>query len=160
MFAERTWPTLGTMNRTIRKRTTDRKHQQLAGLAVFSHCRPDELERIAGLTTGVSAPAGRALCTQGTVGREAFFIEEGEAEVAIDGQVVARLGPGALVGEMALLDGGPRVATVTATTPMRLFALGRAELRAVVEQSPHAAWAILEGVGARLRQVETGDVLT
>ena len=57
------------------------------------------------------------LCREGGTGRDCYVVIEGEAAVTIDGDDIDVVGPGGFFGEMALLDGGPRVATVTATTP-------------------------------------------
>ena len=62
---------------------------------------------------------GQALMTQGEEGRELFLLLDGVVEVEVDGDVVAEIGPGALLGERALLEGGTRTATVWATTPVR-----------------------------------------
>ena len=104
--------------------------------------------------------AGRVLCREGGVGSQAFVVEEGEAEVSIGGQVVATIEPGGFFGEMSLLDGGPRVATVTSKEPMRLLALSRAEFRRVIDASPSASWALLQGICGRLRRVETEGPIT
>jgi hypothetical protein len=63
--------------------------------------------------------AGEALITQGEEGRELFLILDGIVDVEVDGDEVAELGPGTLLGEMALLEGGTRQASVYATTPLR-----------------------------------------
>jgi hypothetical protein len=64
--------------------------------------------------------AGEALVEQGQEGRELFLILDGVVDVEVDGEEVAELGPGALIGEMALLEGGKRQASVYATTPVRV----------------------------------------
>jgi Cyclic nucleotide-binding domain len=66
---------------------------------------------------------GSALVTQGDEGRELFLILDGTVDVEVDGEVVAEIGPGALLGERALLEGGKRTATLWATTPLRVVVI-------------------------------------
>ena len=82
----------------------------------FSGCTTKELRDIAKATVELTLDQGKEFVTQGDVGREAFVIVEGRAEVSRSGQAIAELGPGDCVGELALLDHGPRTATVTAAT--------------------------------------------
>ena len=76
------------------------------------------------------------LCQEGKSGNECFVVIEGEAAVTIGGDEVTTIGPGGFFGEMALLDGGPRVATVTATTDMRLLSLSRGEFTTLLADVP------------------------
>ena len=66
---------------------------------------------------------GSALVTQGDEGRELYLILDGTVDVEVDGDVVAEIGPGALLGERALLEGGKRTATLWATTPLRVVVI-------------------------------------
>ena len=88
----------------------------LASVPLFSLCSKKELQAVAKATDEMELPAGRVLCEQGSTGREAFIILDGTAEVTRNDQQVAIAGPGTCVGELALLDHGPRTATVTAQT--------------------------------------------
>ena len=63
---------------------------------------------------------GKVLMQQGKPGDELFFMVDGVVSVDVDGNVVAELGPGALLGERAVLEGGNRTATITALTPCRV----------------------------------------
>ena len=124
----------------------------LAGVSLFAACTADELDAIVAVTTLIDVPAGRVLCHQGERGDEFFVIVDGTAVVTVDGDPVATLGPGEFFGEMALLDGGPRIATVTTTTPARLLVLTRPEFHTLLERVPSVCHRILTGVGHRLRQ--------
>jgi CRP/FNR family transcriptional regulator, cyclic AMP receptor protein len=146
---------LKTKNRTDH----DPKSTRLADITLFTGCSAGELRQITSLTTEARVVAGRVLCREGAVGREAFVAVDGQAEVTIDGRHIATISAGGFFGEMALLDGGPRVATVTATTPMRLLVLARHEFHTLVLDHPRVAWKLLEGVGARLRRIETDGPL-
>lgn len=112
---------------------TDHMVQDLADLTLFASCRRSELSAIARLCTPVTVGEGFVLTAQGGPGMECFVIGQGTAEVSVDGRTIATVGPGDCVGEMALLDGGRRRATVTARTPMTVYVLTRAELRALID---------------------------
>ena len=76
---------------------------------------------------------GDALTRQGDEGSEFFVIVDGDASAAVDGDEVGTIGPGGFFGEMALIDGGERVATVTATSPMQLLVLDRHDFNEMLE---------------------------
>jgi CRP-like cAMP-binding protein len=113
---------------------------------------------IARLSDEITVEAGRVLMQEGGLAaRECFVIVEGEAEVSADGRPLANLGPGDLVGEMAILERIPRSATVTAAGPMRLLVFEARTLREILEQGGVAA-RVLARSGARLRAAQTpGD---
>ncbi len=131
-----------------------------ANVPLFAQCTKKELAGIAAITSGATVEPGRVLCRQGAVGREAFVIVRGHADVTIGGQPAAALGPGDFFGEMALLDGGPRVGTVTAVTAMELLVLSRSEFRQLIEENPTVAMRMLAGIATRLRDAERPDRLT
>ena len=124
----------------------------LAKVSLFQACTPAELDAIVSVTTLIDVPAGRVLCHQGERGDQGFVIVDGTAVVTVDGDPVAMLGPGEVFGEMALLDGGPRIATVTTTTPTRLLVSTRPEFHTLLERVPTVCQRILTEVGHRLRQ--------
>lgn len=132
----------------------DARVDLLAGIELFRDCSRRDLVRAASLSSEYAAPEGKVVCREGESGQEAFVIAEGNAVVTIGGQVVAALGPGAFFGEMAFLDGEPRVATVTATSPMRLLVLTRREFFALLGDVPHVSANMLAVVGGRLREIE------
>jgi hypothetical protein len=72
-----------------------------------------------------SVEQGQALMQQGDEGDELYLVLDGVVDVEVDGDVVAEIGPGALLGERALLEGGTRTATVWATTPLRVAVIPR-----------------------------------
>lgn len=129
----------------------DAKIQRLAGIPLFAGTGGRELERVARLCTEVDVPAGRTLCRQGETGREFFVIESGTVSVSVDGESVASLGPGDFFGELALLDGGPRTATVTAEDDVRVLVVSRQEFAGLLEEDPIVAVRMLPAIGARLR---------
>lgn len=128
----------------------------LRSVALFSHCGDGELKQIASITTDLNVGEGRDLCVQGAVGEEFFVLVDGEVRVLIDGAVVATVGAGGYFGEMALLDGGPRIATVTTSAPCRVLVLSRAEFHRLLESAPSVTLQILHGLGQRLRELTSG----
>ncbi len=143
--------------RSPRTRTIDQMSQfteQLAGVPLFSACSGRDLQRLARAADEVHVPAGTELTTQGGVGREAFVILAGTALVTKDGTAAAELGPGDHFGELALLDGGPRTATVTAETDMSLLVLSIGAFNAVLDEIPTLAHKLLVATARRLRDSE------
>lgn len=103
----------------------------------------------------VDLPAGRTLCEQGNIGREAFIILDGTAEVRRNKKKVATLGAGACVGELALLDHGPRTATVVAGTDLKVLVIGAREFAAIVDEVPPIAHKLLKALATRIRDLDT-----
>ena len=134
---------------------TDPKIELLAQVSLFRGCTREELQELARICTEIDVPADQVLCREGQVGRECFVVVDGSATVTSGGEAVAMVGPGGFFGEIALLEHGPRVATVTAATPMRLFALSRPEFAQLMVGVPTVSRRIVEALGARLRTAET-----
>jgi len=151
--------TPGRLVRTVPfvTRTRDPKLNALAGVPAFTHCPHRELSVLAGAADECHLPAGHVLMTQGEVGNEAFIVLEGRADVTIGGRTVATVGPGQTVGEMALIDRRPRTATVVASTPMRVLAVGRRRAAALLDQ-PGVARGLLQILSGRLR-VADGEAM-
>ncbi|MGZ4680996.1 MAG: cyclic nucleotide-binding domain-containing protein [Acidimicrobiales bacterium] len=132
--------------------------ERLQDVALFSACTDRELTQIARAMDEVSVSAGKEIVTQGTLGHEFYLIVDGRAKVSRDGATVAELGPGQYFGEMALLDGAPRNATVTASEPTDLLVLGQREFAAVLDGSPGVARKLLTHLAARLREADSQAV--
>jgi CRP-like cAMP-binding protein len=126
----------------------------LSRLPLFSPCTAPELRRIASLTDEIDVPEGKVLTRQGDPGSECFVIAEGEAKATMRGRGTAKLGPGSFFGEMSLLDQGPRSATVTAETDMRLLVLGSREFSSLVAEVPSVSRRIMRVLAERLREAE------
>ena len=127
----------------------------LASVPLFTACSKKELQAVARASDELSLPAGKVLCEQGTIGREAFIIIDGTAEVRRNGKKVATLGPGTCVGELALLDHGPRTASVTAATDMKALVIGAREFGAVVDEIPSIAHKLMKALASRVRDLDT-----
>jgi CRP-like cAMP-binding protein len=133
---------------------TDGKIEAMRTVGLFSGCSKKELQQIAALCTVFHFDEGFVLTTQGTPGQECFVLAEGDAKVVIDGQTVAKVGPGDSVGEMSLLDGGGRTATVTALTPITAYVLSSAEFRSLLDTSTTIDRKIMISLAGRLRDAE------
>jgi CRP-like cAMP-binding protein len=122
---------------------------------LFTGCNDEEIERIAAMAEPRDVDAGTEVTREGEEGLEFFVVVDGEAIASVEGDEVGRVNPGGFFGEMALIDGGERVATVTAQTPMRLLVLGRHEFNEMLEIAmPQVAPKLLAVVGARMRALE------
>lgn len=129
--------------------------ERLTRVPMFSGCSKKELTTIAKVVRPVDHPAGAVIAREGEPGAGLFVIDEGEADVTIGGRTVNHLVAGDFFGEMALLDGGPRTATVTATTDIKLYALTEWVFRGLLMEHPSIAFRTLEAVAGRLRDVAT-----
>lgn len=112
-----------------------------------------ELNRLARSCDEIHLPAGAVLTREGRVGDDCFLIIDGEVDVTIGGRSVARVGPGEFVGEMALVSGGFRSATVRAATPMHLFTMHKSVFAALLEHSS-VTRTLLTQMTDRLRGAE------
>lgn len=137
----------------------DSRLERLSTVPLFATCSKAELRRIAPLVDRLDIARGEVLCRQGAAGAsELFVIESGTARAEIDGTLVGDLGPGDTIGEMALLDRGPRSATVTATSDMIVYSLGAREFATVLTDVPAIGRRILEVLGERLMSVQGATV--
>ena len=127
----------------------------LSSIWLFSTATPRELRLVAKALDEVAAPAGTVLTEEGTMGREFFFVVDGRAFVRRNGRKVALLGPGDYFGELALLDGGPRSATVVADTDMVLLNMSRREFYGLLEDVPPLARKLLSAMAVRLRDADS-----
>ncbi len=133
--------------------TGDRKIDLLRGVALFDGMGPEGLAAIAERAVEVDFVEGRTIVRQGEVGSGFFLVVSGAVRVVRDGETIARLGPGEFFGELALLDGEPRLAAVLAESPTTCLAISAWEFEALLESQPRLAVAILRGVARRLRDV-------
>ncbi len=126
---------------------------RLANVPIFSGCSKRELAIIARAAKEVSHRGGAVIAREGERGVGLFLIMEGQCSVTIGGKAKAMLGPGDFFGEVALLDGGPRTATVTAMAPVKLVGITGWVFRGLLMEHPSIALKTLEAVAGRLRTV-------
>jgi CRP-like cAMP-binding protein len=108
---------------------------RLKAIPLFSQLSDEEANRLAAFATETSAAEGQILMKQGDYAVELIAIEEGTADIIQDGKKIASLGPGDLIGEMALFNREPRNADVIATSPMRLLKLTHWEIRRMSDET-------------------------
>src|SRR6266480_2886532 len=130
----------------------DSKIDHLAQVRMFSALSKRELTMLGRASDEIHVPAGKTLVTEGEPGHEFFLILKGSASVRRNNRKIASLGPGQYFGEMALLDRGPRTATITADADMTVLVLGQREFSGVLDEIPGVAHKILSVMAARLRE--------
>ena len=122
--------------------------ERLSGLSLYADLDDAARTEIADCTREVTIAAGATVAAQGDNAYEFFVIESGEAEVRRDGEVIATVGPGEVVGEIGLLVTGTRTASIVATSDMTLIAMFSREFRQLTRTHP----AIAERVRATMRE--------
>jgi CRP/FNR family cyclic AMP-dependent transcriptional regulator len=135
----------------------DARLKMLKAVPLFAGCDDKQLAFIATQVDEVDFVSGRDLCREGSSGGEFFVIVSGTAEVRRQGRHIGELEPGDFFGEIALLDGGSRTATVTAVSAMKCLVLSRAQFHNVIRQNALIAVSVLEVLGERLRTLLVGQ---
>ena len=124
--------------------------ETLSRVPLFEELDAAELQALAGSMHKATVPAGATVTVEGGPGDGFFVIESGEAEVTIEGRPRATMRAGDYFGEIALLLGSPRTATVTAASDLRCYALTPWDFRTLVEGSPSIAWKVMQSMATRL----------
>lgn len=132
----------------------DGKLAMLQQVPLFAGLGRNELGLVSRLCDEVDLPAGRELIREGTTGNEFFMILEGSVQVERDGAVLGTLGPGDYLGEIALIDHGPRSATAICETACRLLVLGHREFHSLLDANAEIRSRILQTLAARVRRLE------
>jgi CRP/FNR family transcriptional regulator, cyclic AMP receptor protein len=123
----------------------------LAKVPLFSACNKEELRRIARLGTETQVSDGTVLAEQGNPGFEFCLVLDGKVRCLIEGKLVATIESGDFFGEMALIDRGPRVATIIADGSVRLLVFDAREFSTLLETAPTIAQKVLKSFAARVR---------
>src|SRR5438105_2781904 len=122
----------------------------LRKVPLFSALNNKELQTIAKATDELTVPPGHVLTDQGQTGREAYVIVDGSATVRRNGKKVATLGPGDVVGELSLLDHGPRTATVTSDTDTTVLLIDQRHFLGVLDTVPSVAHKLLASLASKV----------
>jgi CRP/FNR family transcriptional regulator, cyclic AMP receptor protein len=130
------------------------KDVDLSKIWLFAACSAKDLRKVRQSLDEISAEAGEVLCEEGTTGHEFFLIVSGTAAVKRNGRKVVSLGPGGFFGELALLDRGPRSATIVAETDMELLVLEQRHFLGLLDSMPSMARKMLGALAKRLREAD------
>ena len=133
--------------------------EMLNKVPLFAKVKRRDLGRLAKVMSERTFAEGEAITTEGQSGVGFFVIEDGNATVSLKGEIIRTLGPGDHIGEIALIDEGPRSATVTATTDLSCRGMAAWEFRSFVQEHPEVAWQLLQTLASRFRetQARAGD---
>jgi CRP/FNR family transcriptional regulator, cyclic AMP receptor protein len=126
----------------------------LRGVRLFADLDRREVEQIARLFKERRFAAGETIILEGSGGAAFYVIESGEVTVTIGGDERATLGAGDYFGEIALLDEGARIATVTAATDLVCHGLTLWEFRPLVHENGVIGWKLLQTLAKELREAE------
>lgn len=125
--------------------------ERLGGVQLFKRLTDRDRKRLAGRMKERSWDEGEVVIEEGRGAAGFWVVESGSATVSVKGEVVRGLGPGDHFGEIALLDDGPRSATVTAATDLRCNGIVAWEFGPFVKEHPEVAWAMLQSLAAMVR---------
>ncbi|HRE01254.1 MAG TPA: cyclic nucleotide-binding domain-containing protein [Ilumatobacteraceae bacterium] len=126
----------------------------LRNVPLFAACTTRDLQRIAKAGDEIKMPAGSLIVDQGQTGREAYVVLSGTVTVRRNGKKVASLGPGAIVGELSLLDHGPRTASVYAETDIELLVITQRHFTAVLDEVPALSHRLMQALAGRIRELD------
>lgn len=126
----------------------------LKKVSLFHGLSDRQLQQVARLAEEVDVQAGKRLAADGGTGSELFVIAEGEASVKTRDGRTSRLRAGEFFGEMSLIDGGPRSATIDAASPMKLIVIGHREFWSLLAAAPQLNAKIMRVLSQRLRDAE------
>ena len=130
----------------------DARGAKLKKVPLFAHCTAKQIDFIVTQVEDMDFPAGRVLCTEGKSGGDFFVVLSGAADVTRKGRRIAKMAAGDFFGEIALVDGGLRTATVTTTEPTRCLVLGPRQFQNVLHQDTDIAHSIMKALTLRVRE--------
>jgi CRP/FNR family cyclic AMP-dependent transcriptional regulator len=132
----------------------DDKIERLKEVPLFEACSQRQLRRVAKIARVFDVAAGTVLTRAGEPGDEFFLLLDGTARVVVSAEKHVPVHPGEFFGEMSLLDGGPRSATVVAETPIRLLVISRRHFSGLLKDVPGLTPTLLVTLSKRVRQAE------
>ena len=134
-------------------KSDDHAREALRRVGLFAHLDDKKLGRVAAQTKTYRFGPGDSVIDADSSGRfgRLYTVVQGTAEARVDGRPVATFGPGDYFGEMSVLDGSPRSASIVATTELETFGLSAWNMRSLLREEPEIALHIIETLAARLR---------
>lgn len=124
----------------------------LSSVSFFDGFSEEDIRQVVAMSDHVKLLAGSVLVDQGDPGSHCYVIVEGSASVYVRGEHIAGLGPGSMVGEMALVDHRPRSATVVADTDLELIRFDSKAFRQLLDDMPKASERIMKLLHTRMSQ--------
>lgn len=128
------------------------KAELIGKVPLFAHCSKKDLAAVASIADEIDLPAGKALTREGDRGREFFVLLDGEAEVKKKKRKVRTLGAGDFLGEIALVSGAPRTATVTTTEPVHALVITDRDFHMLLKRNPEIQLRVLEALAERVAE--------
>lgn len=132
----------------------EQKQELLGHVPLFAGISEAGLEELGGIADEIEVGPGAVLTREGYREGSFFVIMSGTVRIERGGRAINTLGPGEFLGEIALLDGGPRTATATTETPCLLLSMTYQMFHELLDGSPPIRTAIMETVGQRLRALD------
>lgn len=136
----------------------DPKLELLRRVPLFAGLDPEALAAVAAITDERDVPAGKMLTTEGRHEGYFYAIVSGRVRIDRGGETINTLQDGDYLGEIALLDGGPRTASAFTETACRLLVMNQRRFWQFLDEAPEVRQGILDEVGRRLRAMDTDAV--
>jgi CRP-like cAMP-binding protein len=144
----------------MKQATIPTKRNKLNSLTTLHHvpllaaCSKKNLRRIVAVGDEVSFKPGQTLIEEGQIGREAFIILKGVASIRRGGKRIASVGAGSMVGELALLDNGPRTASVVCDTEVDALVINQRHFHEILRKVPALTQKLLTNLASRVRELD------
>jgi len=126
----------------------------LGGVPLFENLSKKQMKQVAGLAVIARFMAGATIVKQGAIGDSFYVVLTGQAKIVANGRIVHRVLPGDHFGEISLLDGGERTASVVAETPMTLVEITQKQFYGMLAKDPEVTVALLVGIARAVRRMD------
>ena len=144
----------GRLPEQLPRRTVHQNAKSLAAVPLFTGLSTKHLKRLATQADELTFEPREPIVEEGMLGETMFVVLNGRGKVTRRGRKVGEVLPGDFFGELSALDGGPRSATVSAETPMRVLRLFRHTLQELLRDEPGLILKLLDGIVRRMREVD------
>ncbi|MCP3912467.1 MAG: cyclic nucleotide-binding domain-containing protein [Actinomycetia bacterium] len=135
---------------------SDAKIERLKGMPLLRRCSDEQVAHLAELADEAQIESGRTITEQGHVGHHAYVIVSGTADVQVNGNSVATLDAGDIIGQISLFDQGPHTATVTSSSDMDLLVVDHQQFGDALANVPGLAVNMLKELAHTVRTLDSG----
>jgi CRP/FNR family transcriptional regulator, cyclic AMP receptor protein len=139
-------------------RGADTVVDMLSKVDLFDGMSRKELALVRDVSREHSYPEGAVIVEEGATDRRFFLLLDGRVDVTVGGTLVRVFGPGGTFGEISVLDGGPRTATITATSPVTALSIAYFNLRSLLKENPSMAVKLIEVLAGKVRSLTGAGV--